>query len=116
MDYKYKIFIPYRICLLGSHIDHQLGNTIGCVINKGITLYYNPYNKIEVYSEHFNSTFKCYYFDNLIYNLQNLNYKIEIYKMRVIEYHYKNEEKFFFIFLFTFIFLYNIINKKYCKG
>ena len=75
MDYKYKIFIPYRICLLGSHIDHQLGNTIGCVINKGITLYYNPYNKIEVYSEHFDSTFKCYYFDNLTYNLQNLNWE-----------------------------------------
>jgi len=71
LDYKYKVFTPYRLCLLGSHIDHQLGNIIGCTINKGITLYYNCSKNIEIYSEHFNETFKLDYINYI--DLDNIN-------------------------------------------
>lgn len=39
--YKNNIFVPYRICPLGAHTDHQLGIVTGFAIDKGITLKYN---------------------------------------------------------------------------
>lgn len=38
------IFIPYRICPLGCHIDHQNGQVTGFAINKGIHLSYTKNN------------------------------------------------------------------------
>ncbi len=39
--YSHKIFVPYRVCPIGAHIDHQLGITSGFAINKGIDMRYN---------------------------------------------------------------------------
>lgn len=39
--YKYNSFVPYRICPLGAHTDHQLGIVTGFTIDKGITMKYN---------------------------------------------------------------------------
>lgn len=39
--YKYEIFVPFRICPLGAHIDHQLGVISGFAIDKGIKMKYN---------------------------------------------------------------------------
>jgi len=39
--YKYQIFVPYRVCLLGAHTDHQLGKILGVTLDKGITMDYN---------------------------------------------------------------------------
>lgn len=36
---KLNIFTPYRICLLGAHIDHQKGQALSIVIDKGIHLH-----------------------------------------------------------------------------
>jgi len=34
----YSIFVPYRICPLGAHIDHQKGKVLGITIDKGTIL------------------------------------------------------------------------------
>lgn len=39
--YKYNSFVPYRICPLGAHVDHQLGKAIGMTLDKGIQMEYN---------------------------------------------------------------------------
>ena len=41
------IFTPYRICLLGAHVDHQKGETLSIAINKGIHLHYD-YNLLAM--------------------------------------------------------------------
>lgn len=41
IDTNESIFVPYRICPLGAHIDHQLGNVTGFAIDKGITMNYH---------------------------------------------------------------------------
>ncbi|MCM8785460.1 MAG: GHMP kinase, partial [Candidatus Omnitrophica bacterium] len=38
------IFVPYRICPLGAHIDHQKGKVLGITIDKGTIL---KFEKIE---------------------------------------------------------------------
>lgn len=35
---------PYRICPVGAHIDHQLGNVTGFAINYGVTIVFIPSN------------------------------------------------------------------------
>lgn len=35
-DHLFKIFSPYRICLLGAHVDHQHGLVSGFAFNKGV--------------------------------------------------------------------------------
>lgn len=35
-------FTPYRICPLGAHIDHQMGEVTGFAIDKGIYMAYGP--------------------------------------------------------------------------
>lgn len=40
-EYEYKSFIPYRVCPLGAHIDHQLGKVTSFAIDKGINIEYN---------------------------------------------------------------------------
>ncbi|GHU74588.1 galactokinase [Clostridia bacterium] len=37
-----KLFIPYRICPIGAHSDHQHGLVSGFAINQGINLTYEP--------------------------------------------------------------------------
>ena len=39
---QYTAFTPYRICPLGAHVDHQLGQITGFAINKGIHMAYGP--------------------------------------------------------------------------
>ena len=39
--YLHKIFVPYRVCPVGAHIDHQLGITSGFAINQGINMEYS---------------------------------------------------------------------------
>lgn len=41
IEYKHKNFVPYRICPLGAHVDHQLGVITGFALDKGITINYN---------------------------------------------------------------------------
>lgn len=38
---EYTDFVPYRICTLGAHIDHQHGNINGFAIDKGMNLSYS---------------------------------------------------------------------------
>ena len=33
-------FTPYRVCPLGAHVDHQLGQVTGFAIDKGIHIAY----------------------------------------------------------------------------
>lgn len=35
-------FTPYRICPIGAHVDHQLGEVTGFAIDKGIHMAYGP--------------------------------------------------------------------------
>ena len=35
-------FVPYRICPIGAHSDHNLGEITGFAIDKGIRLAYSP--------------------------------------------------------------------------
>ena len=48
----YTAFTPYRICPIGAHVDHQLGQITGLAIDKGIHLSYTPTEngEIEVHS------------------------------------------------------------------
>ncbi|MCS7181403.1 MAG: hypothetical protein NZ891_08675 [bacterium] len=34
----FSVFIPYRVCPIGAHIDHQKGKVLGITINKGTIL------------------------------------------------------------------------------
>ncbi|MBD3177899.1 MAG: hypothetical protein GF320_22220 [Armatimonadia bacterium] len=36
------VFAPYRICLVGAHIDHQGGTVTGFAIGRGLALAYSP--------------------------------------------------------------------------
>ena len=49
------IFVPYRVCFVGSHIDHQQGKTTSFAINKGINIVYtiNGEGTISVKSKQF---------------------------------------------------------------
>lgn len=40
-DVRYAV-VPYRICPLGAHVDHQLGLVTGLTIDSGIMLAYTP--------------------------------------------------------------------------
>lgn len=40
-NYMYELFVPYRVCPLGAHIDHQLGIVTGFTLDKGITMKYS---------------------------------------------------------------------------
>lgn len=35
---KHTIFTPYRVCPLGAHVDHQLGQVTGFAIDRGVEL------------------------------------------------------------------------------
>ena len=35
---KHTIFTPYRVCPLGAHVDHQLGQVTGFAIDRGVNL------------------------------------------------------------------------------
>ncbi len=43
-----QVFMPYRICPLGAHIDHQGGHVLGRTINTGTALVYVPLDKAEI--------------------------------------------------------------------
>lgn len=36
------VFCPYRVCLLGAHVDHQHGRILGGAIGEGVTVAYSP--------------------------------------------------------------------------
>lgn len=40
--------VPYRICPLGAHIDHQLGTVMAMAIDRGVSLAYAPSGSSEV--------------------------------------------------------------------
>ena len=42
------LFVPYRICPLGAHIDHQGGHVLGRIINSGTVLVYVPHPDPEI--------------------------------------------------------------------
>lgn len=42
------IFVPYRVCPLGAHIDHQFGKVTGFALDKGVTLGFSPNSSSEV--------------------------------------------------------------------
>lgn len=52
------IFSPYRICPIGAHVDHQGGAVLGCTINIGTTLDYEPLDakEIHIVSDQFGET------------------------------------------------------------
>ena len=35
---KHTMFTPYRVCPLGAHVDHQLGQVTGFAIDRGVNL------------------------------------------------------------------------------
>ncbi|MBE6789489.1 MAG: GHMP kinase [Ruminococcaceae bacterium] len=49
-------FTPYRICPIGAHVDHQLGNIVGLAIDKGVRIAYGPKQNgiVELTSLQFN--------------------------------------------------------------
>lgn len=44
-----KILVPYRVCPLGAHIDHQKGVVTGFAINKGVTLRFEVSENSKVF-------------------------------------------------------------------
>ncbi len=42
------VFAPYRICPLGAHIDHQLGNVTAMALDHGVLLAFAPMSQPEV--------------------------------------------------------------------
>ena len=44
-----RVFTPYRVCPLGAHVDHQHGVVTGFVIEKGVTLEFEPTDNGEIY-------------------------------------------------------------------
>jgi galactokinase/galacturonokinase len=49
-----QLFMPYRICPLGAHIDHQGGHVLGRIINTGTVLVYAPLPEPEIHLESVN--------------------------------------------------------------
>lgn len=49
-------FTPYRICPIGAHVDHQLGNIVGLAIDKGVRIAYGAKQNgiVELTSLQFN--------------------------------------------------------------
>ena len=49
-------FTPYRICPIGAHVDHQLGNIVGLAIDKGVRIAYGEKQNgiVELTSLQFN--------------------------------------------------------------
>ena len=43
------VFAPYRICPLGAHVDHQLGQVTAMAIDRGVTLAYAPVPTAEAW-------------------------------------------------------------------
>ena len=43
-----QVFVPYRICPLGAHIDHQLGSVTAMAIDRGVRFAYAPAPTREV--------------------------------------------------------------------
>ena len=50
------LFVPYRVNLLGAHIDHQKGITASICIDKGIVINYKPSNISKITSVNYNET------------------------------------------------------------
>lgn len=49
------LFVPYRICPLGAHIDHQKGKVLGITIDRGTILKFNKIEgKVKIKSINFN--------------------------------------------------------------
>ena len=42
------LFVPYRICPLGAHVDHQGGHVLGRIINSGTVLAYTLHPEPEI--------------------------------------------------------------------
>ncbi|MBN1854429.1 MAG: hypothetical protein JW829_16985 [Pirellulales bacterium] len=42
------VFAPYRICPLGAHIDHQLGQVTSMALDRGVWLAYTPLDTPEI--------------------------------------------------------------------
>ncbi len=42
------LFVPYRICPLGAHVDHQGGHVLGRIINSGTVLVYVRHPEPEI--------------------------------------------------------------------
>ena len=43
-----KVYVPYRVCPLGAHVDHQHGKITGFALDKGVTFRYLPTSDGEV--------------------------------------------------------------------
>ncbi len=43
-----RVFVPYRVCPVGAHIDHQKGIVTGFALDKGVEFVYAPSNGSEV--------------------------------------------------------------------
>ena len=55
------IFVPYRICPLGAHIDHQKGKVLGIIIDRGTILKFKKTKgKIKIKSLNFNEVSEFY--------------------------------------------------------
>lgn len=65
-NYKYIAKTPYRVCLLGAHIDHQLGIVTGFALNRNVNFSYNPLKtkKINIYSRQFKDS-KEWFLNNI---------------------------------------------------
>lgn len=57
-----KIFVPYRVCPLGAHIDHQKGIVTGFAINKGTTLLFAPSDGAEICIHSMNFSGKTHFY------------------------------------------------------
>ena len=42
MEPEHTAFVPYRVCPLGAHVDHNLGKVTGFAIDKGIHIAFKP--------------------------------------------------------------------------
>ncbi|MCD8210732.1 MAG: galactokinase [Prevotella sp.] len=51
MQFQYHIFVPYRVCPIGAHVDHQHGLVTGFAINKGVDLWFTPSTDGKVHLE-----------------------------------------------------------------
>lgn len=56
-----KIFVPYRVCPLGAHIDHQKGIVTGFALDTGMTLLFAPSGNAEVCLHSMNFSGKGYF-------------------------------------------------------
>lgn len=55
---EFKSFVPYRVCTLGAHIDHQLGHINGFAIDKGMSLVYSHSECVRLFSTNFDGEIK----------------------------------------------------------